>query len=253
MNKVSSRPPAWRDYCLALAFLVMLWYFLAAYLHKPFLPYPHEVLSKFVTLSLAGQLTGHFLISAMRAMLSLLLAFLLAVPLGLAMGRNARLDRLFSPMVYLLFPLPKIVFLPIIVVLFGLGHLPKIFLITLIVFFQVLVAARDASRDIPPQWSLAMKSLHARPWQIFLHLVWPACLPQVFTALRISLGTAIAVLFFAETFASTTGLGYYILDSMERRAYPEMYSGIVAMSLLGALSYGLVDLLERRICSWNKL
>jgi len=236
MKNLPLKSPAWRDYILALTFLLAGWYLLAAYLQRPFLPYPHEVLAKFTILFFAGRLKGHFLVSSMRVMLSLLLAFLLAVPLGLVMGRNGQLDRLISPLVYLLFPLPKIVFLPIIVVLFGLGILPKIFLITLIVFFQVLVAARDASRTIPPQWILAMQSLHARSWQIFRHLVWPACLPQVFTALRVSLGTAIAVLFLAETFASTNGLGYYILDSMERRAYPEIYPGIIAISLPGAFA-----------------
>jgi len=253
MNSYPKQTLSWQDYLLAMVFLLLAWYLLAFFLQRPILPYPHEVLVTFFLLLGAGSLKGHFLISSLRVLSSLLLAFLLAVPLGLAMGRFPMLDGLISPLIYLLYPLPKIVFLPIIIVLFGLGNWPKILLMTLILFFQVLVAARDAARDIPAQWVLSLRSMHAAPWQVFSHLVWPACLPQIFTALRVSLGTAIAVLFLAETFASTDGLGYFILDSMERRAYPEMYAGILAMSLLGAWAYALVDGLENRCCRWNKL
>lgn len=253
MNCGQQKSPNWADYLLALAFLSIAWYLLAIYVRRPFFPAPDEVLRQFFYLTWQGKIGGHFIISTTRVFISLGLAFLLAVPLGLAMGRLISLDRILSPLIYLLYPLPKIVFLPLIIVFLGLGNLPKIFLITLIVFFQVLVAARDAARDIPAQWILAMKSLHACSWQILLHLVWPVCLPKVFTALRVSLGTAIAVLFMAETFASTDGLGYFILDSMERRAFPEMYAGILAMGLLGILAYALVDWLEVRWCRWNKL
>jgi len=253
INKQMQKPLKWTDYFLALAFLILAWYLLAEYLQRPFFPSPFAVLKVFLVQIANGSIVLHFLISTIRVLSSLGLAFLLAVPLGLAMGRIPGLDRILSPLVYLLYPLPKIVFLPLIIVLFGMGNLPKIFLITLIVFFQVIVAARDAARDIPAQWVLAMRSLHASNYQVFQHLVWPVCLPKVFTALRVSLGTAIAVLFLAETFASTDGLGYFILDSMERRAFTEMYSGILAMGLLGVLAYALVDSLEVRLCHWNKL
>jgi ABC-type nitrate/sulfonate/bicarbonate transport system permease component len=75
--------------------------------------------------------------------------------------------------------------------------------------------------------------------------------PAALTALRVSVGTAIAVLFFAESFATTSGLGYYIInDSWGRLAYPEMYAGVLAMSLLGLVLYFLIDRLERRLAPW---
>ena len=79
----------------------------------------------------------------------------------------------------------------------------------------------------------------------------PATVPAALTALRVSIGTAIAVLFFTETFATTSGLGYYIIvDSWGRLAYADMYAGVVAMSLLGLLLYFVVDRLERRLAPW---
>lgn len=242
-----------RGYVVAAMILFIFWAVLALYLHKPFLPAPQVVFVEFIRLILSGDLNTHFLLSTYRVLISLAISFLLAVPLGLYVGSTPRIDNYFAPLVYLLYPLPKIVFLPIIVLIFGLGDLPKVFLITLIVFFQILVTARDAARDIPSQWLLSMKSLNATSWQIFRHLVWPSGLPKIFTALRISLGTAIAVLFLAETFASSSGLGCFILDSMERRSFAAMYSGILAMSILGIFCYGVVDFFERRFCRWRRL
>jgi NitT/TauT family transport system permease protein len=72
------------------------------------------------------------------------------------------------------------------------------------------------------------------------------------TALRVSIGTAIAVLFFAESFATTSGLGYYIIvEAWGRLAYPEMYAGVMAMSLLGLALYFAVDRLQLHLCPWQ--
>lgn len=241
------------SYTFAIMVIIIIWYIASLVLAKPFLPKPGRAFSDFFKLLLTGHLTNHFLISTYRVFISLVIAFVLAVPLGLIIGRNATLDKIFAPIIYVLYPLPKVVFLPIIVVLLGLGNLPKIVLISLIVFFQVVVTARDAAKAVPFQSIQSIRSLNPSTWQIYYHLIWPYCLPKVLTSLRISLGTAVAVLFFAETFASTDGIGYFILDAMERRAYDNMYAGIIAMGCLGLLAYGVVDYFEHVFCKWQKM
>ncbi|MFV2082815.1 MAG: ABC transporter permease, partial [bacterium] len=72
-------------------------------------------------------------------------------------------------------------------------------------------------------------------------------------SLRISIGTAIAVLFFVESFATNTGLGYFILDAWSRLNYREMYAGIVGMGLLGVILYEVVEFTDRTLCRWTKL
>lgn len=221
-------------------------------MNKAFLPSPMVSLQTFGDLLANGEMTKHFLISTFRIIVSILLALLLAVPLGLAMGRNETLNHVVGPMVYLLYPLPKVVFLPIIVVLLGLGNVPKIFLITLVIFFQILVVTRDAAKVIPLASVQSMRLLHANVWQTYRHLIVPYCLPKILTSLRITLGTAIAILFFSETFASFDGLGYFILHGMETRDYPYMYAGIIGLALLGMVLYFLVDVLEQLWCHWQK-
>lgn len=231
--------------------VICLWYLLALWLNKPIVPMPHSAIMEFAHLFL-NTLLKHFLISGYRVLLSLLLAVVVAVPVGLFLGQEEWADRLIAPVMYVLYPIPKIVFLPIIFILLGLGDISKIFLVGMIIFFQILVTARDASKAIPVQNLMSMKSLGANKFQIYRHLVFPSVLPKLFTSLRISLGTAIAVLFLAETYASTEGLGYFIMSSMSRVEYTSMYAGILGMSVLGLLLYFTIDILERFFCIWQK-
>jgi NitT/TauT family transport system permease protein len=192
----------------------------------------------------------HFGVSGYRILLSLLLALITAMPFGLYLGRRKRIDELVSPMIYLLYPIPKIVFLPLILLLFGLGDLSKIFIIFVIVFFQILVTTRDAAKGIDEEQILSVLSLGARPKQIFIHTIFPACLPKILTSLRISIGTAIAVLFFVESFATENGLGFFILDAWSTLDYLSMYTGIMGMGVLGVIFYEVVDRIERKYCRW---
>ena len=158
------------------------------------------------------------------------------------LGQSRVLDRLFSPVIYILYPIPKIVFLPVILLLLGIGNVSKIFIIFLILFFQILVVVRDEASALRPELIYSVRSLGAGRRALFRFVYLPATVPAALTALRVSVGTAIAVLFFAESFATTSGLGYYIIvESWGRLAYPEMYAGVVAMSLLGLLLYFVVD------------
>ena len=140
-----------------------------------------------------------------------------------------------------------------IIILFGIGNFSKIFLIALIVFFQVLVTTRDAARNIHQNYYYSMQTLGASRRQVYVHLILPACLPKILTAMRISIGTAVAILFFVESFATTRGLGYIIMDSWGRADYISLYTGIFCMALLGFSLYLLLDRIERHVCRWKQL
>jgi len=240
-------------YLRAALFLIIIWQIASLLANKPFLPPPLKAIIELFNLFSQGTITSHFLISTYRVLVSIIIAFMSAVPLGMLLGRNKRIDGFFAPVIYILYPLPKVVFLPILVVFLGLGNTPKIVLITLVIFFQLLVTVRDAAKAVPYQSLQVMRSLNASSWQTYQHLIWPYCLPYVFTSLRIALGTAIAVLFLAETFASKNGLGYFILDAMEKREFGEMYAAIIAMGLLGLLLYETLDFVEKKLVKWQKI
>jgi len=231
----------------------VLWHVVAICMNKAFLPTPLASFSAFFRIVAGGEIMGHFFVSAWRIVLSLVVAGVPAVLLGLWMGQSKVVYSFLSPFIFFLYPLPKVVFLPIIVILTGIGNAPKIILIALVVFFQVVVVAMDASKSVPASAIQSIRSLNAGKFQIYCHLILPFAMPQIFTSLRISLGTATAVLFLAETFASADGIGYFIMDSMSRRAFDLMYAGIIAMALLGLAVYAAIGFAERYFCRWRKV
>jgi len=240
-----------RDIVLAAVVLVLLWAVLAAVVDRPILPSPFEVLWITIT-ELPGELGGHLLVSLWRVVASTALAVLAAVPLGIILGQSARADRWFSPFVYLLFPIPKVVLVPVLLLFFGIGDLTKIAVIFLILFFQILVLVRDQAAGLRPELLFSVRSLGAGRRGLFRFVYLPASLPAILTGLRQSIGTAVAVLYVAELFATQQGLGYYIyLHGSTLFDYPRMYAGVIAMSLLGLGLYLVVDAAQRRLCRWQ--
>jgi ABC-type nitrate/sulfonate/bicarbonate transport system permease component len=237
-------------YLGATVVLLLGWEAAAVLVGSPALPPPAESLTQLATQ--APVLLPHFGASAFRVVSSILLGLVLGAPLGLVLGRSPRADAVFDPIISLTYPIPKVVLLPVLFVVLGIYDASKIALITLIVFFQILVTARDAARSVPAASMLSVRSLGASPWQTFVHVVVPASMPEIFTALRIATGTAVAVLFFSETFAGSTGLGYYVFDAWGRIAYAEMFAGIIAMALLGVLLYEATEVSEAIVCRWRR-
>jgi ABC-type nitrate/sulfonate/bicarbonate transport system permease component len=239
-------------YLGAVIAVLVVWQLGAWALDSRALPGPVPALTAFFT-AFWSDLAPHLAVSTWRVVAATVLGTVLAVPLGLWLGRSQRADAVAAPVIFLTYPIPKVVFLPVLLVLLGLGDASKIVLITLIVFFQLLVTARDAARAIPAGSVLSVRSLGAGELDVFRHVVVPAALPDIFTALRIGTGTAVAVLFLAESIGGTTGLGYYIVDAWGRLAYDAMFAGILGMALLGVGIYELLELAEARLCRWTRV
>ena len=241
-----------RDILLALLALLAVWLVLAWIIDQPILPAPGEVAEAFIDDVKSGELPAHFIASFWRVIASTFLAIAIAAPIGVILGQSRRLNSIFSPVIYLLYPIPKVVFVPIILLILGIGNLPKIVIIFLILFFPVLVLVRDRAAAIHPELITSVRSLGAGRRALFRFVYLPASLPAILTALRQSVGTAIAVLFFAELFATRWGLGYYIyFNSSTLFDYPAMYAGIIAMALMGFGLYVTVDWLEHRTARWQ--
>lgn len=237
-------------YAGAVAVLLLGWAALSAAIGSPALPGPVPAIEAFVDQWYA--IWPEMLISLLRVVVAMALGTAFAVPLGLMLGRSPRADAVFAPLIYITYPIPKVVFLPVLMVLLGLGNSPKIVLIAVIVFFQILVTARDASKAVPEPSVLSVRSLGASRWDVYRHVVVPAALPDIFTALRIGTGTAIAVLFLAESIAGSSGIGYYIVDAWGRIDYPAMFAGIIGMGLLGVLLYEALDAVEVWATRWRR-
>ena len=237
------------SYLLGACALLALWYLIAQTAELPILPSPERVAERLAGIFLSD-IAVHGAYSLWRITAGLCLAILIGFPLGMIMGYFPRADRYLAPIVYLTYPIPKIALLPILMLLAGLGELSKILMIFLIIVFQVVVAVRDGIHAIPKEIYEPLVSLGASFGEIFREILWPASLPKFLTAVRVAMATAISVLFFTETFGTQYGIGYFIMDAWLRVNYLDMYAGIIVLSGIGLLLFGLLDFVEYQTCRW---
>lgn len=198
-----------------------------------------------------GDIWPNFLRSGYRLVVALGLAIFFGSTAGLIIGFEKSVNKYVSPVLYLLYPIPKIVLLPVILIIFGLGDLSRVIFIFLVAIFQVTISARDAAKNISSSWIKAVQSSGGNRLQIYRHVVIPATLPNILSSVRISIGLGIAALYLAELSYTNQGLGYYIDNSWKVFAYSDVFAGILAFAILGLGLYLIIDLIERVFCKWH--
>lgn len=169
------------------------------------------------------------------------------------MARSTLWRSLLNPLMYFLYPIPKMAFLPVVMLSFGLGNPTTITMIVLIIVFQMMINVRDGINSIPVENYHILLVLGANKWQCFKNVTFPAALSQILSSIRVALGTATAILFITETHGTRYGMGFYIMDAFNRINYVDMYAGIVILSLVAFMLFLLVDTLDAIFLKWAKL
>ncbi len=230
--------------------LNLIWAVAWGIMQTPVIPNPLLVYQK-LGIILTDKMLWHLLASLKRIGLGVGLSLLVGVPLGMLMGYSKVANVILYPLVYFSYPIPKTALLPVAMLLWGMRDGSKVAIIFLIVVFQVIVAVRDSIGHIDPDCYLTTVSAAASPLQVIRHITLPAILPELFTSLRVSIGTAVSVLFFVEGYGTRYGLGYFIVDAWSRINYVEMYGGILMIALTGFFLFALVDALAFWACPWQ--
>lgn len=228
--------------------ILLLWFVLYLVLKTPAIPNPFPTI--IYTFNNFNTFIAHIMWSMFRITVAIVSAGVVGVGIGLLMGTSKRVNDLVSPLVHILYPIPKIAFLPVLMLLFGLGETPKILLIFSVIVFQFILSTADAIQEINSSYYDSVLSLGLNQYEIYKHGIIPAILPSIFTSLRISFGVSVAILFFAETFSTKFGIGYFIMNSFAMVNYQSMYAGIIILSILGLLVYSMIDYIEKKVCPW---
>ncbi|MDF2985073.1 MAG: ssuC [Eubacterium sp.] len=229
--------------------VLIFWYIIHLVINSNIMPGPCETLITFIKL-LNGKLLLHVTTSMIRITAAVIIAMSIGIPLGIWLGLHKKADDIMSPILYILYPIPKIAFLPLFMILFGLGNSSKIILIITIIVFQIILAVRDGIKEIPAELFYSVKALGLSQGQTCINLIIPAVLPKIISALRVSTGVSIATLFFGENFATTYGIGYFIMNCWVMADYVQMFAGITALSIMGIIIFKSIDALERKFCPW---
>jgi len=234
----------------AFIFIHLIWYILSYFVGSNLIPRPDVVWMRLVELVFNGSIFLHIGFSLLRIAIAIGFALLIGVPLGMIAGVYKSVDKWFSPIVYLLYPIPKIAFLPVFIALFGLGNASKIILLFTVLVFQIILSVRDGMKRIPIEHHRVVNILKLSKWTKLIKLYIPSVLPSLFSSLRIGIGISLAVLFFGENYATTYGMGYYIMNNWMMVNYVGMFAGILALAIIAAGIISCIDLLEKKYCKW---
>ena len=234
----------------ALIFIHLVWYILSVCVGSNLIPRPDVVWTRLGVLILNGTIFLHAGFSLLRIAIAIGFALLIGVPLGMMAGVFKRVDTWFSPIVYLLYPIPKIAFLPVFIALFGLGNGSKIVLLFTVLVFQIILSTRDGMKQIPIEYHRVVNILKLSNKAKLFKLYLPSVLPSLFNSLRIGIGISLAVLFFGENYATTYGMGYYIMNNWMMVNYVGMFAGILALAIMAAGLISCIDILEKKYCKW---
>jgi ABC-type nitrate/sulfonate/bicarbonate transport system permease component len=215
--------------------------------HMSLLPSPLLTAQTFVHLMATGELPIDAAYSVSRVLAAWSLAAIVAVPLGFAMGRWQRLERVLDPVVELFRPISPLAWIPLAILWFGIDEGGKIFVIFIGTFFPILLNTIAGAKSIDPVLINAGRILGcADDASLFRKVVLPASLPHVIVGLRISFGTGWAAIIAAELVAARSGLGYLISNGMEVLRSDFVLVGMVTIGVLGVLFDAVFRWVDRR-------
>jgi len=208
---------------------------------------PYETFQSLYALILENQLTGHTLTSLKRVLVGLGVALLIGVPVGLAVGSSRALENSTSSAFQFLRMISPLSWMPIAVMVFGIGDAPIYFLLSFAAVWPVILNTAAGVKQLNPQWLLLAKSLSATRAEVLLRVVIPGILGHILTGARLAIGIIWIVLVPCEMLGVSSGLGYFILDTRDRLAYSELMAVIV---LIGALGFMLDTIAQKLYQRW---
>lgn len=240
-----------------IAVVIALWATIAGLEVVPelFVPKLGSVAEAFVEVSTTGYRGGTLAQHLLRSMIRLLtgfgLAVVTAIPAGIIMGFNRPLRTAFDPLVQLYRPLPPLAYYTLLIVWLGIGEGSKIALLYLAAVPPLLLNSMAGVLAIRRSRVDTALTLGATPRQVMTHVVFPSCLPDIFTGLRVGIGFAYTTLVSAEIVAASQGLGWMVLDASRFLRTDIIFVGIITMAVTGwALDRAIVGF-ENLLVPWK--
>jgi NitT/TauT family transport system permease protein len=253
---VLTRRRAWEPYAWPLmtaATLALIWHYAVIWSGTDVFPSPRSVERGTAELIRGGLLWRYIGDSLRRVAIGYGTAVAIGIPSGLALGWYPVAAQVVNPVIQMVRPISPIAWIPVAIVLFGVGDLSAIFLIFLASFFPIVVSATNGVRNVPSMYRRAGRNFGLSPAQLLSRVVLPAALPQMLVGLRIALGIAWLVVVAAEMIASNSGLGYLVIDARNSgKRYDLVVAAMIMIGVIGlALDYGFRRAERLRSLQWG--
>lgn len=239
---------------ISLAVLIGAWQAgaMAGFINVNLFPAPSTVARAAAELMQSGQYWRDLGVSLGRAGLGFLIALVLGIGMGLLTGRSVVFQVLLEPVLQILRPIPGIAWVPFAILWFGVGEVPKIFIITLGAVLPIWLNTHIGASSTPVRYLESAASLGVRGLAVFGRVVLPAALPFIVAGVRQGLALSILMLAAAEQTGAASGIGYLITQSHSVFRTDRMLVGLITLGLLGAVVDALFTRLSRRVVHWEQ-
>lgn len=242
---------------ISVALFILLWHLLTLYRFNYFIrftnvPSPLDVYESFQVAIHDPRFFMHVLLSCRRIAIGFVLATVVAVPLGLIMGRFMLVREVIFPVSELLRPIPAIAWVPMSVMMWPTNEQSIVFITFLGSFFPILVNTLQGMAMVDPVLVRAARCLGAREGAIFREVYFPASLPHIFTGLTVGMGVAWVSLIAAEMISGQYGIGYFTWEAYSLVQYADIAMGMICIGVLGLGSSLLIRGLGRIAMPWGR-
>ena len=218
---------------------------------KLFFTTPSQVVGTLWNMFATGTIWTPLGVSASGFALGLGIAIAIALPLGVVIGRSATLNAMFDPFITAFNATPRLVFLPLVMLWFGLGLEAKVVIVVIGAMFPLLINTYEGVRNADKVLINVVRSFGANEWDIARLVVLPNSLPYIVSGLRLAIGRAVLGVVVAEFFGSEEGVGVMMVKAAGRYQVDVVFSGLIIFTVLSLLMTGLVKIGEDRLTRWR--
>ncbi|WP_096029053.1 ABC transporter permease [Campylobacter lanienae] len=226
---------------LVLVLLLILWHFSSSAL----IPSPAKTLEAYEQIIANNSLQIGIIDSLYRYILGLIFGVIFGVFVGFIFGFNPKFASAFDPLFNLLRPISPIAWVPIVLIIFGIGDLPTIFIIAYSVFFPMVLLSTKAIRDVPSELIIVAKNFGASRWQILKSVIFPSSFLSLISSLKLAAALAWINLVVGEMLGAQTGLGYIIIDSRNQLRIDILIATIITIGIIGMIINALFGYIEK--------
>lgn len=197
-------------------------------------------------------LIGHILISMRRVFTAYVILCAFGIVLGIIIGYSKLGRALLNPLYELIRPIPGVAWIPLTIMLFGVGEDAKVFLICIGCFSGVTLQASRGVRMVDRQLVGAARVLGANEWQVFWRIILPSCVPNIFVGLNGALASSWSCVLAAEMIAAFEGVGWIITAGSSRGNSAQILAGMIPIGIMGVLLTELIMWIEKKLCKWTQ-
>lgn len=216
-----------------------------------FFPPPSLILARMWELTASGLILSSIGASTGRVIIGFLIGLLFAIITALLMERVKWIEYWLSPILNLVGPIPALALLPLFIIWFGIGEIPKIILIAWTTFFPIVTNTLEGLRSVSSNLIRSALSLGASQTQIYTKVILPSTLSSILAGCQISLGLGFSALVVSEMMGTTSGLGYMIVDARNYFKITDMFVAIILIGLEYSLLSSILKFLDKKLLSWR--